>query len=224
MKTFFTSTVLLSLLLLAFTACNKDEGESSKQEETLTRSEGALSIDHYWCDGLKISITKLDNKSFLLVRSNDKQALISRLDSIGVKIDPSSFLKYGFGGIEMFSNAASIFDNCEFVSVGVGVDLALTIPEVLYAAPFYRIKGGSEFPMTNIVHVYLKDAGDTKALEKLSKDYNVTIVGYAPTLPNWYIVACTRNSKGNALSVANSFYESTLFAGAEPGFISGELN
>jgi hypothetical protein len=57
-------------------------------------------------------------------------------------------------------------------------------------------------------------------LEKISKEYNVGIIGKVPIRPLWYVVACTKKSKGNALAVANSFYESGQFDGAEPAFIS----
>ena len=57
-------------------------------------------------------------------------------------------------------------------------------------------------------------------MEKLAKEYNVGIIGRFSEMPLWYAVACTKESKGNALEVANSFYESGLFEEASPAFIS----
>lgn len=47
----------------------------------------------------------------------------------------------------------------------------------------------------------------------------VSIVGNNSFMPLWYILSCNQHSVGNALQAANLFYESGLFAAAEPDFI-----
>lgn len=49
------------------------------------------------------------------------------------------------------------------------------------------------------------------------------IVGNDSFMPLWYILSCNKNSKGNALEMANLFYESGYFASAQPDLME-DLN
>lgn len=42
-------------------------------------------------------------------------------------------------------------------------------------------------------------------------------------MPEWFVLSCDNESKGNALEMANSFYESGLFAAAEPDLMEDML-
>jgi hypothetical protein len=202
-------------------ASTQEENNTTKEyEEEKTRSDCMTSKDYYWCEGRKISLIRLDNKSFLIFRSCDRLSLLSSLNKKGIEVNTSNIMKYEYGGTDLSGDAAKSFLDYKWAEVDINHMSAIAIPEVVYAAPYYSGQDGYEFPMTNLVYVYLKNAGDLTLLEKLSKEYNVGMIGNVPKMPLWYVVACTKDSKGNALSVANSFYESGLFVGAEPAFIS----
>jgi hypothetical protein len=155
-----------------------------------------------------------------MFRSSDSLALLSTLNKIGIRVNPSKIMEYRYGGTDLSGDAAKSFLDYEWAEVDINYMKANAIPEVAYAAPYYSGQDGYGFPLTNLVYVYLRKADDITLLEKLSKEYNVGIIGKVPIRPLWYVVACTKKSKGNALAIANSFYESGLFDGAEPAFIS----
>jgi len=208
--------------MMTAVACQDYMKDTFEQKTLLTKAHASISevIDHYWYKREKIQITRSENKSFVLFRSADRLSLISSLNKLGIGVNSSKIKEYGYGGTDLSGDAAKSFLNYEWVEVDINYISATSIPEVAYAAPYYSVRDGHEFPMTNLVYVYLKNTGDITLLEKLSKEYNVGIIGKVPKIPNWYVVACTKESKGNALAIANSFYESGLFDGAQPAFIS----
>jgi len=212
---------VLFLLTTLAVACNKEVSDLVKQkEEVMTSADGITAKDYYWCEGQKISLTRLDKKSFLMYRSSDSLTLMSSLNKMGIEVNASNIMKYGYGGTDLSGDAAKSLLDCQWAKVDINHISATAIPEVIYAAPYYKYLSGFEFPLTNLVYVYLRKAEDITLLEKISKEYNVGIIGKVPNIPLWYVVACTKKSNGNALAVANSFYKSGLFDGAEPAFIS----
>jgi subtilisin family serine protease len=91
---------------------------------------------------------------------------------------------------------------------------------VIYRAPFLLTADNKQVGMSHLVNVKLKAPGDKAKLEGLAKDLKVTIVGNNKFMPLWYTLACTKDSAGNALQVANKLYESNIFASAEPDFLA----
>jgi len=204
-------------LLFLVAACNKSRPEMPPNE----KDEEDTGMDFYWVGGERIPIIRSEDKSFVLFRSSDREALLSSLSAKGVETDNSKIYEYRYGGTDMSGEAAYSLIDHQWAEVNINHKSAYEIPEVVYAAPYYSLPNDNyEFPLTNLVYVYLKNAGGIKHLEKLAKEYNVGIIGEALYIPLWYLVSCTKESKGNALEVANSFYESGLFEGAEPAFIS----
>jgi hypothetical protein len=47
---------------------------------------------------------------------------------------------------------------------------------------------------------------------------NTQLVEQFQTMPDWFILRATKNSKGDGLHMANYFYESKLFVTAEPDY------
>jgi len=212
-----TLNYLLMTLFFLAAACGK-----SRDKEVLIENSEDSSTDFYWGDGKKHYLTRLDNRSFVLFRSSDREVLLSTLSAIGVETDNAKINEYGFGGVfDMSGEAAYSFMGYQWADFNINHNSASEIPEVVYAAPYYSLPNNNyEFPLTNLLHVSLKKSGDITTLEKLAKEYNVGIIGRFSEMPLWYAVACTKESKGNALEVANSFYESGLFEEASPAFIS----
>lgn len=69
----------------------------------------------------------------------------------------------------------------------------------------------------------LKNGDDINKLTELAHSNNVEIIGNNEYMPLWYTLACTKKSKGNALELANKFYETNLFAESQPDLMSNDL-
>jgi hypothetical protein len=95
--------------------------------------------------------------------------------------------------------------------------------QVLYVSPFFRTQNGEEVGLSHIFYVKLKKAEDIEILEEFEKENNVEIIGNNKFMPMWYTLVCTKNSKGNALQMANLFYESGQFSSAEPDLMADNL-
>lgn len=211
--------------MIAAVACNESLEDTSEENVIIPDKPTTLgTFDHYWCEGKSIQIRRSENKSFVLFRSSDRLTLLSSLSKVGVGVDSSKIKAYGYGGTDLSGDAAYSFLNYEWAEIDINDMSANAIPEVVYAAPYYSWKGSYEFPMTNLVYVYLNTTADTTHLKRLSKEYNVGIIGKPTLIPLTYVVACTKASKGNALTIANLFYLTGLFNGAQPAFISARLD
>ncbi len=75
---------------------------------------------------------------------------------------------------------------------------------------------GKEIGMSQYIYVKLKQEKDVTILESLASENMVEVIGNDKFMPLWYILSCDKSSKGNALEMANLFYESGYFESAEP--------
>ncbi len=88
------------------------------------------------------------------------------------------------------------------------------------AAPSFQNGNGKKIGMSNYFLVKLKQAEDIDILQELATEHNISIVGNNQFMPLWYTLACNKTTNKNALEAANLFYETDLFAYAEPDLIS----
>lgn len=223
MKKLINKISLILLLIVSLIACNDFIERSIDKDvvlSSITRASASELFDYYWCEGKKIFLRRLENRSFILFQSSERDLLLQSLSKNGINVDNSKIHKFGYGGTDLSGADADSFFEFEWADVAVNHLLASDIPGVFYSTPYYASQDGYEFPLTNFIHVYLKKPGDIILLENLSKEYNLGIIGKVSEIPNWYIVACTKETKGNALMIANTLYESKLFEGVEPAFIS----
>jgi subtilisin family serine protease len=91
--------------------------------------------------------------------------------------------------------------------------------DILYEAPFFVTPSGAEVGLSHLFYVKLKDASDRDTLQRLAEEHKVTILGQNKFMPLWFTLACSKESSGNALAVANKFFESGEFSVAEPDFL-----
>ncbi|MGK7899359.1 MAG: S8 family serine peptidase, partial [Xenococcus sp. (in: cyanobacteria)] len=96
---------------------------------------------------------------------------------------------------------------------------SLLAEHLLYQAPFFLTENGEEVGVSHLFYVKLKNEEDVTALQVLAQEYKVDILGNNKFMPSWYTLSCSTKSSGNALEVADKFYESGLFAVAEPDFL-----
>ena len=215
----------MPLMLGAMAACqdNVEELTSATNELAATRTENlAEASDFYWYRGEKIYLRKVQDKSYVMFKSKNANVLISSLAKAKVRLDANKIEKYQYEGTDNMGKAAKNFKDYEWSELRISDKEAYNYPEIEYAAPYYYAEDGSTFPLTNIVYVVLKEKGDLPILEKMATKYNVEIFGRFQGRQELYALACTKDSKGNALEIANIFYESELFHIAEPAFISGK--
>ena len=68
-------------------------------------------------------------------------------------------------------------------------------------------------------YVKLKNEDDYSKLDSASILNRVTILGEVPSCENWYELEVSNLSIGNSITVANTFWETGLFADIDPGFL-----
>lgn len=66
-------------------------------------------------------------------------------------------------------------------------------------------------------YVKLFDENDLTDLNQMISETNTELVGQNEFMSKWYELRATKNSDGDALKMANHFYESGLFEHSEPG-------
>ena len=94
--------------------------------------------------------------------------------------------------------------------------------EIIYSSPSFITQKGSLVGLSHLFYVKLKSNIDEKLLEDLAEKYHVSILGKNKFMPLWFTLSCTKESAGNALEMANIFYESGLFAAAEPDLMEDD--
>lgn len=208
----------------ALLSCQDDLLIYSEADKAITRAEDYNSelVDYYWYQGEKITIKQVPNKSFVIFNTSDKDAIIAAFKREKVKYNPSSIKKYYHSGIDLTNGDESkSFLNHLRAEVDISPEKAYTFPGIVYAAPYYYADNGKNiFPLTNLFSVFLRKTSDLKILEEMADEYNINIISRYEELPDMYVLACDRNSKGNALEIANSLYETELFEATEPSFMS----
>lgn len=208
------------LCIITFYGCYKDDlatiNDTEYHNEATTRA--AITGDYYWGSDGRIPITKSTDKVWVLfkednntVRTSSQTTGISLLQDIQdynlvMHNDERSTLK--------FANLKSGIGEIQYATS------LSNLESVVYVAPYYKFKSEKEYPLTNIFYVELKSSNDLCKLEELAAENNVTVIGEIPLTGNAYILACTKDSNGNALEMANLFYESGIFISSVPEFMS----
>ncbi|MFD1552922.1 hypothetical protein DNU06_16030 [Putridiphycobacter roseus] len=68
----------------------------------------------------------------------------------------------------------------------------------------------------SIFYVKLFDENDLNDLIQMISETNTELVGQNESMPKWYELSATKHADGDALKMANHFYESGLFEQSEP--------
>mgnify|MGYP001218621055 CR=1 FL=1 len=212
-----TKLLLLFICFITFSSCNDDKLSETVNIESTTRAMNTS--DYYWGSTGKIPITQSSSKSYVLFKAEfEKKNNSTNIASIS-DLQDYNLIK------STNRNTAYISDN---LKVGVGkineITTLVKLDEIVYAAPYYVFDDGKEFPLTNIFYVEVKSSEGIVYLEELAEKNNVDIVGKIPLTEDAYILSCTKSSAGNALEMANLFYETGLFLSSTPEFLSIEFN
>lgn len=74
------------------------------------------------------------------------------------------------------------------------------------------------YSYSNFFNVQVLDANNLTSLHKMMAETNTELVEQNQFMPDWFTLRATKKSKGDALHMANYFYESKLFVNAEPDY------
>ena len=199
--------LILNILLLAGMAGNAVIAQSS----------------YYWYRGQKVPLTKNETKKFVLYSSSSSQRqATSVFERLGAKVGTTGTHSVS-AAIAPYKSSKGLHGSWAIIQSQHAIAAATASDEIAYEAPFYVSSDKIEAGVSNLFYVKLKSPADLAALEKLAARNNVEIVGSNKFMPQWYTLSSTKHSKGNALELANLFYESGLFAEAAPAFIHGNI-
>ena len=191
----FLLLLMMPLMLGALAACSDDSEVIGEPENLKTRTEDPIPSDYYWSGGKKHSLKLSDSESFILFHENDKEIVLSKLKELGVTSEQIKVTPYGIlpNNFSIPNDNLYQFSDALKATIPLNYMKAKEIDELIYAGPCI---------------LYL----------------NVLILGKLQGLADSvYLVACTNSSKGHTLDIANAFFESGLFKGAEPSFIAAQL-
>lgn len=159
-------------------------------------SIGLSAQDYYWYKGQKIFLRQGDER-YVLFNPNSKP-----------EIDTSAYIKISVAS----SNSQLMW--------GIQKQSTPITSEAIYTSPSFFVESdSSNIYVTERFYVKLKHPEDYETLLHYATAHDLEIVEKGD-FPLWYVLACTENSKTNALDMANLFYESGLFAVAEPEFMN----
>jgi hypothetical protein len=91
--------------------------------------------------------------------------------------------------------------------------------KVIYANPFLQYQDGTLQGITEKFFVKLKNANDIQRLREDANKYGFLIVESNRYDPLFFYLETTKQSKGNALAIANALYESGRYVTSEPDYL-----
>ena len=83
----------------------------------------------------------------------------------------------------------------------------------------YYTEDNEEVFSTPYLNVKLKEEQDIDILNSYAEEYGLRIVKNMPSMPLWYILALTLDTKKNTLECANGLFESGKFAASTPDLV-----
>lgn len=180
--------------------------------------------DYYWYRNQKIYLEEILTKKYVLLESvMDSVDLKRKLHSPKTKV-------HRFDKTQVMSNLQSYKGDSKTEKVWAVIEEISFDKsslngrqEISYQAPFFKISNGKEVGLSHLFYVKLGEKNDLIKLEELAKKHRVEILGNNRFMPLWYTLSCSKHSTGNALAMANLFYESTFFAASEPDLMSYDL-
>jgi len=167
----------------------------------LTVSLTVLGQDYYWYKGNKIQITR--GSQFYIIYEDDLLA-----DSDKAKIESGDYVFYdGYSNLKWGTTKP----NAE-------IEDKEHIHYCMYS--YKKANRPDDMFVTHRFYVKLKSVEDVSTLESLAAEKGAEIDEHDEDVPLWYVLRCKLDAPHNALELANMFYESGLFAVAEPEFMN----
>lgn len=204
------------LILLFGSSCTKEfteERDSAKQP--VTRSLSLTTTDYYWYCGEQIGINRAENKKFILLEASDQQALSYSSVAQFIEAPRKVILSSKIQPVNDHATAASATEELQWAVIASSASTH-NLPKIVYDAPFFTTTDGKEVGLTHLFYVKLKQEADLSQLTAMAATNKVRIHGSNAYMPLWYTLSCDNDSSGNALEMANKFYESGKFESCQP--------
>lgn len=226
--------LILFLALSAITLSSCEDTVLSNLSESSYCKESQLTIsqekndigkeDYYWFHGKKIFLKEKEGKKFLLFDTSTTDFI----KSASCQKIKAGLQKVSFPGMVYMNSQKQNIERTKWLIVnesklrGIQQD---NYKGVVYVSNFYEpVSGVGEFGVSHLFYVKLKSTSDVTKLLELAKKNKVNVVGYNKKLPLWYTLSCNKESNGDALQMANLFYETGLFEASEPDFMEDRLS
>ena len=213
----------LLLVLFVILLCNACQDssiflqiEDLQSETSLTRSIQGSSEYYYWSHGVKYPLIKDDSRSYIVMKTSTLESVRSTLPD--VILGAKALNNYSAAGVNPSKTTRRHADLVSFTIDNTSL-VKLRYEDIVYEAPYYMTTDGSEIGITNIVAVKLKDSKYLSELSEIARDCNLDMLGENVHDPEILILSCTKESKGNALEIANLIYESGICKYASPEYI-----
>lgn len=179
---------------------------------------------YYWYKSDKYALQLNPKKEFLLLKDGVDKNILS--DSLRVEKDKIENIKRVELGTSLipYRMQDAEKDNGYWTVVS-GKENALNFSSqiILYHSPFFYSNSGKELGLSHLFYVKLYKQEDVTLLEDLAENNRVKILGNNKFMPLWYTLSCSRDSKGNAMEMANLFYETGFFISAQPDLMEDDL-
>jgi cell wall-associated protease len=177
---------------------------------------------YYWAYGKKYPLELYSEKQYVLVQGQNKLSITQGLGISDQNI--SNFRPIVISRtINRSRQNIPARDSLYWSFVNNPIDKSkIKSSDIIYAAPSFLVNG-KVVSLSQYFYVKIKREQDLKLLDDLAKQNRVEIVGNDSFMPLWYILSCDKNSKGNALEMANLFYETGHFSSAQPDLME-DLN
>lgn len=192
------------MLLSAVGSCDKIDDKKEPQREYTLHNDF-----YYSSSGEKIPLELCDDEFYIVVKESSFDDALDYLASNDFTItreveDWEEWMVIEDPDYVISPSLADCFVTC---IKGIGnVD---DIPGLVYSSNKY-LTNGEVFGITNILHVEYdseKNGTDIERLKEIAEELNVIPLAKVRTYGSWYAMACTNESVGNSLEIANYLYE-----------------
>lgn len=217
----FLSPLILFLLLLGCTRNDIDKPAPNLDEQTAT-TRALLPADathYFWSNGQKIPLQITSGKKFIILDKSlsDHSAIEFFKEGISSNQDEIESNKIYDANITSKNKDYLCGNSCFLTSLNLDKDADVQLSNnVVYYGESFSFSDGSTGTLSHLFNVKLKQESDIENLINLAQIHNVRLIGEDTNLPLWWTLACSESTDGDALKMANIFYESGLFAESCP--------
>jgi hypothetical protein len=189
--------------------------------------------DYYWYNGEQVFLTPYNNAKYLVINRDtlfsSELAFELALNNTSLTVDTIIWTNLETAGEEVVEGGYyNVLDTSYtekqrvFISSSDSIDETVLANNSLiqYVGPYFVNAMGDTEGITDLFYVELYNENDSILLDSVSNSNNVKIIASVNGLSNKYILECTKHSAGNALEMANLFYETELFASSTPEITS----
>lgn len=177
--------------------------------------------DHYyWYRGEKVTLRKNPKKTYITF---DAKIDTGELEKILGTPTGTPRIETGRMGVSVSLEQSNNIDSQLKWAIVETLDKNIAgHPEINYSASFYWTGEGVEAGLSNLFYVKLKSPDDRSLLLEMASEQQVEVLGQNKYMPLWYTLSCNKTSKGNALEMANFFFESKKFQASEPDLMTDD--